>query len=67
LCRGGQAINGLSDHFERIVSVLEEITQSLPFYQDYALEIYRESARVQQAGVFYLNARLVTRAISYIF
>ena len=49
------------------MSVLEEITQSLPFYQDYALEIYRESARVQQVGVFYLIARLVTRAISYIF
>ncbi|KAI0301911.1 hypothetical protein B0F90DRAFT_1667745 [Multifurca ochricompacta] len=32
-----KTINAISDHFERIVGVLEEIAQSLPFYQDYAL------------------------------
>jgi hypothetical protein len=45
-----KAVSGLSDHFERIVGVLEEISQSLPFYQDYAVEIYRDSVRVQQVG-----------------
>ena len=33
------------------MGVLEEISQSLPYYQDYAVEIYRDSAPVQQVGV----------------
>jgi len=38
------------------VGVLEEISQLLPYYQDYAVEIYRDSAPVQQVGYTLLVA-----------
>ncbi|KAH8999495.1 hypothetical protein EDB92DRAFT_2081633, partial [Lactarius akahatsu] len=63
-----KAVNGLSDYFERIVGVLEEISQSLPYYQDYAVEIYRDSAPVQQAlaGVYH-DIIMVCSAVRDVF
>ncbi|KAI9448408.1 hypothetical protein H4582DRAFT_2051866 [Lactarius indigo] len=66
--RSAQAVNGLSDYFERIVGILEEISQSLPYYQDYAVEIYRDSVPVQQAlADVYHDIILVCSAVRDVF
>ncbi|KAH9007206.1 hypothetical protein EDB86DRAFT_65044 [Lactarius hatsudake] len=63
-----KAVNGLSDYFERIVGILEEISQSLPYYQDYAVEIYRDSVPVQQAlADVYRDIILVCSAVRDVF
>ncbi|KAI0269374.1 hypothetical protein BC834DRAFT_951654, partial [Gloeopeniophorella convolvens] len=62
------AIHRLSDFFEEIVKVLEEIAQSLPFYRDYAVEIYRDSERVQQAlADVYSDILVVCSAVRRVF
>jgi hypothetical protein len=50
------AVSGLSDHFGRMVSVLGEITQFLPFYQDCAVEIYCESVRLSSCFALLCSA-----------
>ncbi|KAH9172185.1 hypothetical protein EDB89DRAFT_1002872 [Lactarius sanguifluus] len=63
-----KAVNGLSDYFERIVGILEEISQSLPYYQDYAVDIYRDSVPVQQAlADVYHDIILVCSAVRDVF
>ncbi|KAH9041800.1 hypothetical protein EDB84DRAFT_1559566 [Lactarius hengduanensis] len=63
-----KAVNGLSDYFERIVGILEEIYQSLPYYQDYAVEIYRDSFPVQQAlADVYRDIILICSAVRDVF
>ncbi|KAI9466631.1 hypothetical protein BJY52DRAFT_5182 [Lactarius psammicola] len=63
-----KAIDGLSGYFERIVGVLEEISQSLSYYQDYAVEIYRDSTPVQQAlADVYHDIILVCSAVRDVF
>ncbi|KAI0059375.1 hypothetical protein BV25DRAFT_1890024, partial [Artomyces pyxidatus] len=55
-----QVVQNFSSYFERMVEVLEQITRDLPFYQDYAVELYRDSPRVQQALADVYNDILVT-------